>query len=136
MSEIIPNLYNPAQIIFEREDQTKTRYDHRRRTPINVVARKQSFTIEGQVVWSVSQAESAPEMSQAGETERDLGYVLLRTMDLTAQGQSVKKDDKISSIAGMPQEFFVTRLQYGSHYNGIFRLVKVFYSDRKGQTNG
>lgn len=134
MSNILPNLLNPAQIVIERIDTSKTKYDPLRKTPINHVATKTSFTIQGQVVWAVSTANQTPDYTQAGEVPRELGYIMMRTRDLNSLGQTIQKDDRIVSIGGIAQSLYIERLQYGSHYNGIFQLVKVFYTDRRGES--
>ena len=133
MSAIVPNLLNPTTVEFAQKNDANTRQDHRRRTPINRVVTDTKFTVQCQTDWSISSDKSNPENTNVGLDEQERGYVIVRTLDLKKINKTLKAGDRITKIAGMDVLFYVLRLEYGSHYAGEFRLVKVHYHDRKGQ---
>ena len=133
MSLIIPNLLNPTKVTFAQKNNSQTRQDHRRRSPVNTVVRDSEFVIDCQVKWAVSDAASMPMNTNVGLDEQERGYVLLRTADLKKLGKTLKVNDRITKIEDQEVLFYVLRLEYGSHYAGEFRLVKVHFHDRKGQ---
>jgi hypothetical protein len=130
---VIPKLLNPTVVEIEQKDETKTRYDHRRRTTTNYVARGQKFQLNAQVKWSMSDAGSRPEISQGGVDEQTFGYFICRQLDLNTLGKELKRGDKVVSIGGKEVTFYILRVEYGSHYGGDFSLLKVIFTDRAGQ---
>lgn len=130
---VIPRLLNASQVEFAQKNTSNTQFDHRRRTAVNIIARDTKFTIPCQVKWAISDAESRPEHSEAGIDEQERGYVLLRTLDLNKIGKTIKRGDLITKIEKLVVQFYVLRVEYGSHYGGDFTLQKIHFIDRTGK---
>lgn len=133
MSLIKPNLLNPTTIKIAQRSDANTRMDHNRRGPVNRVVKDTTFEIKCQIDWSISDEKSAPMNTNVGLDEQERGYAIMRTEDLEALGKTLKTNDRIVQIENLEVNFYILRLEYGSHYAGKFRLVKVHFHDRKGQ---
>lgn len=133
MSAIEPNLLNPTKVTFaQKAPVAAQQYDHLRRTPINVVVKDATFQVDAQIKWNMT-LDSPPINSQGGVDEQERGYMILRTKDLDALSKVLARGDRITKIDVKEVQFYVLRLEYGSHYAGKFRLVKLVFGDRKGQ---
>ena len=128
-----PRLLNPTTAIIGQKAPDQTRYDHRRRSPVNRVAKTEDFTIQCQVKWNMNVIGGSPTVTQAGVNEQEAGYILVRTKDLKSLGKTIKKDDRIKEVGGIEVDLYVLRLEYGSHYGGEFKLVKIHFTDRRGK---
>ena len=131
-----PRLFNTTPVTFVQKSEATTRFDHRRRTTINVVGKDVPFTMDCQIKWNTSVAEGKPMVTQAGVDEQVLGYVLILTKDLKKINKEIKKDDRITKLENMKVLYYVERLEFGSHYGGEFKLIKVHFTDRRGRDNG
>ena len=136
MGLIIPNLHNPTDVEFAQKNDAATRFDHRRRTPVNRVATDAKFSLKCQIKWTLSDAQASTVMTNVGLDDKEKGYVLVRTIDLKAKGKSItsiKAGDRITKLEKLDVLFYVLRTEPGSHYNGEFQLVQIYFHDRKGQ---
>ena len=127
-----PNLLNPVLITIAKVNESKTKYDHIRRTPITYVAREESFQINAQVVWDESlSAKSLPVAQDSGMDDRQFGHAMLRVLDLDALGKTIDRGDKITYIDGIETNLYVLNVMFGSHYGGRPTLAKVVFSNRR-----
>lgn len=129
-----PRLLNPTKATIAQKNETKTQYDHLRRTPINVVAKDVSFDIDCQVKWNTQIGDFAnPDIKQEGADEREMGYIMVRTKDLNALSKVLRRGDRILKLGNQDVLFFILRVDFGSHYGGEFKLLRVSFGDRLGQ---
>lgn len=129
-----PKLLNPLKIKISQKDDGKQQYDPLRRTTINVVAKQPEFILNAQVKWNTQLGDFAnPENQQIGIDEREMGYFVALTKDLKAMNKTLKRGDRINDIGGLAVKFYILRVEYGSHYGGEFKIIKVVFSDREGQ---
>lgn len=130
MAGVTPSLLNPTVIEVSQIDQSSTQFDRIRRTPINRIARESKFTIQAQFKWAVTFASNQPMASQGGVDENQLSYAILRTKDLASLGKTLKRGDLVTKVEDIETQLYVLRVEYGSHYDGKFTLVKVILEDR------
>lgn len=129
-----PRLLNPTKVKIAQKNEAKTQYDNLRRTPINVVAKDAEFSIDAQVKWNTQIGDFGnPQVLQEGVDEREMGYLIMRTKDLKAAGKVIKRGDRLIQIEDQVVQFYILRVEYGSHYGGKFKLMKVVFSDREGK---
>lgn len=129
-----PRLLHPTKVKISQKNETKQQYDHLRRTPINVIAKDAEFEIDAQVKWNIQIGEFAnPQQKQEGIDEREMGYLILRTKDLKALNKEIKRGDRLIQIEDLKVQYYILRIEYGSHYGGKFKLIKAVFSDRQGQ---
>ena len=129
-----PRLLNPTKVKIAQKNEVKQQYDNLRRTPINIIAKDAEFLVDAQIKWNIQIGEFAnPQQKQEGIDEREMGYMLMRTRDLAAINKVIKRGDRLIQIDDKVVNFFVMRTEFGSHYGGKFKLVKVVFSDRLGQ---
>lgn len=129
-----PRLLNPTKVRISQKNEAKQQYDHLRRTPINVIAKDAEFEIDAQVKWNIQIGEFAnPQQKQEGIDEREMGYLILRTKDLKALNKEIKRGDRLIQIEDLKVQYYILRIEYGSHYGGKFKLIKAVFSDRQGQ---
>lgn len=129
-----PRLLNPTKVKIAQKNEAKQQYDNLRRTPINVIAKDTEFLVDAQIKWNTQLGEFAnPDPKQEGVDEREMGYMLMRTKDLAAISKVIKRGDRLVQIEDQIVKFYVMRVEFGSHYGGKFKLVKVVFSDRLGQ---
>lgn len=129
-----PRLLNPTKVKISQKNEAKQQYDHLRRTPINVIAKDAEFEIDAQVKWNIQIGEFAnPQQKQEGIDEREMGYLILRTKDLKALNKEIKRGDRLIQIEDLKVQYYILRIEYGSHYGGKFKLIKAVFSDRQGQ---
>lgn len=129
-----PKLLNPTKVKISQKNESKQQYDHLRRSPINVVAKDAEFSIDAQVKWNIQIGEFAnPQVKQEGVDEREMGYLILRTKDLKAINKVIKRGDRLIQIEDQVVQYYILRIEYGSHYGGKFKLIKAVFSDRQGQ---
>ena len=128
-----PKLLNPTKVRFAQKAAVAVQQqDHLRRTPINVVTKDPTFDIDAQIKWNMM-LDQPPVANQGGVDEQERGYMILRTKDLAAISKSIVRGDRIIKIDDKDVTFYVLRTEFGAHYGGKFKLVKVVFSDRKGQ---
>ena len=127
-----PRLLNPTKIEIERIDQVQTRFDHFRRQAQNFVARKTKVSLQAQVVWVTSTTASRPMMTKTGVDDQRTGYAILRVRDVRAAGIELQRSDKIVLIEEENLEVYVTLIEKAAHYGGEYKLLKVHFTDRKG----
>lgn len=132
---VSPRLLNPTSITVTEIDSPKQRIDPLRRTPVNFIAKQASYSIEAQVKWNMQMGDFAnPVMTASGPDEREMGYIICRTKDLKAKGKTLKRGDRINVMGQFENlNFYVLRIEYGSHYNGEFKLVRAVFTDRLGK---
>lgn len=133
MSAIKPNLLNPTTATIAQYDAPSTAMDHRRRSPVTVVVKDAGFQIKCQVKWAADFFSNLTEPSKIGADEQQDGYIIVRTQDLETLGKTLKRGDRITKLGDQDVVLFILRLEYGSHYGGKFRLVKLWFQDRKGR---
>lgn len=130
MAGVDPSLLNPTTIVVSQVDETETQFDPIRRTPINRVARQTEFSVQAQIKWSVSPASSQPMPSQVGVDEQQQSYAIVLKKDLDGLGKTIQRGDLIKKVEDIDTQLYVLRVEYGSHYDGKFKLVKVVFEDR------
>jgi hypothetical protein len=138
----LPNLINSTLVEIEKIDEDKTVYDHRRREPINRIARAQSFKVQAQIFWQEDQyvepVQGRPSnRNLAGEILNSVGWIVVRKIDLQRIGKTLSRGDKIKSYGNSGKEtqceFFLVGKKDGGQYSdqGNTTLEKWFFEDRK-----
>lgn len=128
-----PNLLNPIKVKIEKVDKTGAIQDHIRREPVNRVARADSFEISAQVAWeSRLISENMPQATQFGTDNGEIGYIVVRTIDLAALSRTVVRGDKIIKMGKRDVLFYVTDVNPHAHYadQGDFTLECIQFADR------
>jgi len=137
-----PNLLNKILIEIEQIDESRTSFSNRRREPVNYVKRKQSFKIDGQIIFVedpyLGAAKTVPEDRElAGKLFQAVGYVVVRKNDLKILGKELAIGDKIKSYGNVGNEtqceFYLLGKKDGGQYSdkGSTTLEKWFFEDRK-----
>lgn len=137
----LPNLRNPVDTEIKPLDKSKTKYNNRRRENVNIIRRSPTITIKSQIVYFRSSTaasqdnpnwEGAQNIGLGGVVEESDGYIVVRFKDLTALGYDPKRGDKISKLAQLDVDYFVTGKRPGAHYpdQGGFTLLQIFFRDR------
>lgn len=131
-----PNLIEPVDLVVESINKVQTPYStgvSGKREIINHVVREQ-FTIPAQVVFS--NLDQDLQNTQLGPSEKAKGYVILKRNDLSAQGKSINRGDRIVKIHGEPLKqilYFIHSVgDLSSHFSSAgFVFVRIFFSDRE-----
>lgn len=125
----IPNLIHPVPIVIEPIDKPNTEYDEDFREPIQLVARKATKTVPGQVMWSV---DKRIQYTRGGNRYDADGYVLFRYVDLVKEGVTLSISDRLVSIGGLTTNVYIQYFQPLGHYpdTGGPTIVKAFFSDK------
>lgn len=131
----VPNLIHPVPIRVQAIDRANVITDADYGEEIEVVARKPTVTVSGQVKW-VGFDRYRP--SADGPQEGEDGYVLFRIIDLRASTlNTIRRGDRFIQLGGSPNavstDVYVMRTRFSGHYpdqNGP-SLLKAFFADRQ-----
>lgn len=114
-----PKLIHPVEVTIHRVDRTATQFDPDFREPIGDVKYEPTpVTLRAQVKYDRFEAQN---MVPAGDAPLSSGYLL------TDEDPGINKGDKITSIAGIPVELYVTEKRPAVHYGGRARMVKILF---------
>lgn len=131
---VSPRLLNPTSVTVTQIDGQKQRIDRLRRTPVNHIAKQASFKIDAQVKWNMQLGDYAnPQMTSTGPDEREMGYIVVLVKDLKKLSKELKRGDRINVAGQFSTNFYIVRVEFGSHYNREFTLVKAVFTDRLGK---
>ena len=130
----IPNLINPIDVKIEQIDKSSTFYDDDVREEIQIVRRRTTVTMKGQVKWDF---EMSLKPGAGGAQEDASGYALFRFIDLDAKGIQIERGDRFIELGGRPANVYVVKTQPTATYgdtNGP-TMLKAFFSDREPSRN-
>lgn len=139
-----PKLIHPLNIVIKPLDTSTTIYDANAREAIQIVKRKVTITIAGQVEYRdfTQHAQSDARYEKQGFVGEERGYILIRYIDAAQLGYVPAIGDEITMI-GLdtltPQSTiaFVHRLKPCMHYPRFGKTaVKLYFADRKPAING
>jgi hypothetical protein len=125
----VPRLLHPVPVVVEQIDRQATAYDDDAREAVQVVARKVTFTMSGQVKWI---SDMTLEAAKEGAIERASGYVLFSLAELRAVDKMIVRGDRFASIGGRACNVFVERTEPTAHYPDLGGpgLLKAHFSSR------
>lgn len=134
MSEL-PVLLFPIVARIRRIQKTATVYDHVRREPVNTVTRTPEYEIPCQCLWAdPNQVQANLPMPEAtGVNEQQLGYIVLRVVDIEALPVTIDRGDEITKLADRVVSLFVQRVTFHDHRNGRFQLLRAYFADRRAE---
>lgn len=130
----LPRLLHPLPTEIQSVDPASVSQDEGYREPIQTIGRSTTFTVPGQWKWF---SDRELRMHKHGAQESSDGYVLVRNVDLRAQGKTISRGDRIigygTGANRVALDVEVTKLRYEGHYPDQFgpALVKAFFSDRE-----
>jgi len=141
---VVPILQNPIDVTISRIDKNETIYDPITRENINIIRRRPPFNIKAQVVFRKVFTKGSLDASDhdglfgegaGGVIDDSDGYVLLRTVDLAAQGlefDDIIHGDSITKLGQLTTNYFVMGKRPAAQYSdqGGFTLIAVFFEDR------
>ena len=125
----LPRLLHPVPIQIQQISTATTEYDHDAREPIQFAQRQTVKTVQGQVQWGAAMSE---QHTRGGAVESADGYVLLRYVDLQAQGITLQREDRFVKLGNETTDLYINRLVPVGHYPdaGGATMVKAFFDDR------
>ena len=127
----MPNarLIHPVPVVVEQILRPSTIYDGDAREAVQVVSRKVSTTISGQVKWS---SDMTGNPLKEGVSEDASGYVLFSIADLNIRSIMISRGDKFTSIGGRASEVYVERTEPVAHYSDVGgpTLLKAHFGTR------
>lgn len=138
---MLPRLLNPVKVKIMQIDKSSTQFNTRLRENVNIIKRNAEFEIDAQIVYKRSTVDPGKDNPNfeghqgsglGGIVEESDGYLVLRFKDLTDLNIELKRGDKITKLAQINVEYFITGTRPGSHYTdqGGFTLLQVFFKDR------
>lgn len=125
-----PRLLHPVPIVLKQSDKDNTFHDPQAREPIQIVKRKPTVTVPGQVLWK-KQYRATP--SKTGIVENSDGYILFRKVDLDVQGLTLSIQDRITKMGHVETDVYIVSLEWVSHYQTASgpTMVKAHFVDRQ-----
>lgn len=126
---VLPNLLHPVPCDVEPLNRVATIQDDDYREPVQNSERGPLTTVPGQIKWGHDE-KLMP--TKPGAEQKSDGYVLFRLRDLSAQGLTIKQNDRIVRMGTISTDVYVVMLRYEGHYpdQGGPSLVKAFFKDR------
>jgi len=122
---IIDALIDPDEVVVEQVDTTSTRYDPDTREPIGLVRRVTSVTLSAQVVFGSTRRTAFRGGGQGGAHNEATGRIVLLRREVDALGVTLRRGDKITSIAGValsPPVFLLAERRAG-HLSNVANLL-------------
>ncbi len=129
-----PELIEPIDVIIEQIDKAATPYSSGlagRREHMGNVQRKTAITLPAQVAFG--DVAMKTKFTQLGPDEQAKGYMVLRFIDLSNKGVTLKRGDKIIKLGQLDVEYFLLHSQGdpAAHFSSIgFSLLRMFFGDR------
>lgn len=130
---MIPTLHHPVPIVVTSTDHASTIYDANAREEIQIVGYDAGITIAAQMEYrEFASHGEVSQMDRAGLMSNEAGYALVRAVDLATVGWTPKMHDRITSIAGVAADVYITRIKPAGHYPAYGpTLFKLYFEDRK-----
>lgn len=128
-----PNLIHPISIAIRPLLRATTVVDEDYREEYETVARGAEVIVPGQLRWL---NDDYYEPSKLGPESHARGYVLFRTIDLTAANLKLRQGDLFTSfgtgVRKVEVNVFIIHLRYMGHYPDLAGpgLVRAYFQDR------
>lgn len=132
------HLISPADIVLSQTDKAATVYDDKAREPVKQVAR-QSEPIEmlAQISWAKSQSVTFKAGGQGGQSQGAKGYLVFSKRQLAEKGVTLRQGDRVTSIAGIAVDVYLTDEFHAGHFTGVPRHEYWNFADKEpAKTNG
>lgn len=109
------DLIASSPILIEQKDLAETVLDDRAREPIAQAAHTAVLELDAQVSWSKTQSVSFKFGGQGGQSTGARGYLVFSKRQLTQKSVTLGKGDRVTSIAGIATDVYLTEQFFGGH---------------------
>lgn len=127
----IPFLIEPNDVVIEQCDGNISVFDANAREPVGQVMRADSVTLQAQVVVTQWSAPAWKLGGQGGVSEASAGHLAFLYRDLVAAGVTLRRGDRITSIAGDARNLYLTRRRLTGHLSGVTNVEVWDFEDKK-----
>lgn len=127
----IPFLIEPNEVLVEQIDDSLTVTDEHAREPIGQVMRSTTVTLSAQVVVTNWATPAWKLGGQGGVSEASAGRVAFLYRELIAAGVTLKRGDRITSIAANVRNLYLTRRKLTGHMSGATNIEVWEFEDKK-----
>lgn len=116
-----PRLIHPVEVTINRVDRTATVFDQDFREPVGGIRYDPvPVTVKAQVKYDRFEALN---MVPGGDSPQTSGYLLI---EAEPPGE-LNKGDKITGIAGVPVELYITEKRPAVYYGGRAQMLKILF---------